>query len=452
MRAMDRKLEAAWAARAPDLPLKSADEALILASIVEKETGKAADRAEIAAVFINRLRVGMPLQTDPTVIYGLGARLRRQPAQEGPADRHALEHLHPRAACRPRRSPCPARRPCWPACSRRRASRCISSRAATARSHFSSSLDEHNRAVNRYQRARPTAESMKGLFLTLEGIDGAGKSSHIDALEALFRGAGPAASRARASRAARRWPRRCARMILQAADGSADRIAAGVRRAARPHRAGDRAGAGARRSRAVRPLHRRHLRLPGRAGAASTRRCWRRSSNGCRRSRRRCAAAARHHAVVRPAAGDRRPSGWPARACRTSSSRSRSSSSAAWPRAMRSARRRRRASSASMPASRASRSGSRSRRRWRSAACGGTMSGSTHGRPGCAGPLAELLRQRGHAWLLQGPSGLGQYELGLALAAAWLCEAAGRSQARAPAAIAPAAMRSRCAPTPTSAC
>lgn len=72
MRAMDRKLDAAWAARAPDLPLKTADEALILASIVEKETGKNEDRALVSAVFANRLRIGMPLQTDPTVIYGMG--------------------------------------------------------------------------------------------------------------------------------------------------------------------------------------------------------------------------------------------------------------------------------------------------------------------------------------------------------------------------------------------
>ena len=72
LRAMDRKLEAAWSQRAPGIAVKTPDEALILASIVEKETGKPADRAMIAGVFTNRLRIGMMLQTDPTVIYGLG--------------------------------------------------------------------------------------------------------------------------------------------------------------------------------------------------------------------------------------------------------------------------------------------------------------------------------------------------------------------------------------------
>jgi len=73
MRAMDKRLAAAWAQRSPQAVVKTPDEALILASIVEKETGKAEDRPLVAAVFNNRLRVGMPLQTDPTVIYGMGA-------------------------------------------------------------------------------------------------------------------------------------------------------------------------------------------------------------------------------------------------------------------------------------------------------------------------------------------------------------------------------------------
>ena len=73
LRAMDRRLAQAWEQRSPQAAVKTPEEALILASIIEKETGKPADRPLISAVFNNRLRTGMPLQTDPTVIYGMGA-------------------------------------------------------------------------------------------------------------------------------------------------------------------------------------------------------------------------------------------------------------------------------------------------------------------------------------------------------------------------------------------
>jgi UPF0755 protein len=73
--ALEKALEDAWNKRTEGLPLRTKEEALVLASIVEKETGVAGERARVAAVFINRLRLGMRLQTDPTVVYGIEQKL-----------------------------------------------------------------------------------------------------------------------------------------------------------------------------------------------------------------------------------------------------------------------------------------------------------------------------------------------------------------------------------------
>ena len=153
LHAMDRRLAAAWAVRAPDLPLQTPDEALILASIVEKETGLASDRAQIAGVFANRLRIGMLLQTDPTVIYGLGAQF------DGNLRRRHLQTDHPwNTYTRVGLPPTPIAMPgkaALLAAVQPQATRALYFVArGDGSSHFSATLEEHNRAVNRYQRGQ----------------------------------------------------------------------------------------------------------------------------------------------------------------------------------------------------------------------------------------------------------------------------------------------------------
>ena len=151
--AMQQQLDEAWAQRQPDLPLKNAEEALILASIIEKETGQAADRGQVAAVFINRLRIGMRLQTDPTVIYGLGERfdgnLRKRDLQaDTPYNSYTRAGLPPTPIAMPGRDALLA------------AVQPIRSKAlyfvarGDGSSQFSATLDEHNRAVRQYQLQR----------------------------------------------------------------------------------------------------------------------------------------------------------------------------------------------------------------------------------------------------------------------------------------------------------
>jgi UPF0755 protein len=149
--AMQRRLDAAWAQRSADLPLKDATQALILASIVEKETGQPADRGQIAGVFINRLRIGMPLQTDPTVIYGLGeafdGNLRRRDLQaDTPFNTYTRGGLPPTPIAMPGRD-------ALLAATRPAGTRAIYFVArGDGSSEFSANLADHNRAVERFQR------------------------------------------------------------------------------------------------------------------------------------------------------------------------------------------------------------------------------------------------------------------------------------------------------------
>jgi len=150
--AMQRRLGAAWADRAADTPLKSMDEALTLASIVEKETGQATDRGKVAGVFTNRLRLGMPLQTDPSVIYGLGETFdgnlrKRDLLADTPFNTYTRAGLPPTPIALPG------------AASLRAAVRPEPTRAlyfvarGDGSSVFSETLADHNRAVNQYQRS-----------------------------------------------------------------------------------------------------------------------------------------------------------------------------------------------------------------------------------------------------------------------------------------------------------
>lgn len=152
-KAMDKRLDAAWALRARDTPLTSPEQALTLASIVEKETGKPSDRGQIAGVFANRLRIGMLLQTDPTVIYGMGdqfdGNIRKRDLQtDTPYNTYTRAGLPPTPIAMPGKAALLAA--VQPA-----ATKALYFVArGDGSSQFSATLDEHNRAVNKYIRGR----------------------------------------------------------------------------------------------------------------------------------------------------------------------------------------------------------------------------------------------------------------------------------------------------------
>ncbi|MEO8248370.1 MAG: endolytic transglycosylase MltG [Burkholderiales bacterium] len=153
LRAMDRRLAAAWEQRSADASVKTPEEALILASIVEKETGAAVDRAHISSVLNNRLRINMPLQTDPTVIYGMGesfdGNLRKKDLHtDTPWNTYTRSGLPPTPISMPGEAALLA------------AVKPADSKAlyfvarGDGSSQFSETLSDHNRAVNQFQRGR----------------------------------------------------------------------------------------------------------------------------------------------------------------------------------------------------------------------------------------------------------------------------------------------------------
>jgi UPF0755 protein len=153
-RAMQRHLKQEWDSRSPNVPYQSAYDVLIMASIIEKETGKAEERDLIGGVLVNRLRIGMRLQVDPTIIYGLGDTFdgnlkKNHLLEDGPYNTYTRAGLPPTPIAMPglaslRSAVRPGKTEALYYVSR-----------GDGSSQFSRTLDEHNRAVARYQLRRP---------------------------------------------------------------------------------------------------------------------------------------------------------------------------------------------------------------------------------------------------------------------------------------------------------
>lgn len=149
--AMEKQLQAAWQQRAPDLPYRNPYEALIMASVIEKETGRSSDRAMIAGVFVNRLRIGMLLQTDPSVIYGLGQKFdgnlrKKDLLADTPHNTYTRSGLPPTPIAMPGQAALQA------ALNPAKTTALYFVARGDGSSEFSRTLAEHARAVARYQR------------------------------------------------------------------------------------------------------------------------------------------------------------------------------------------------------------------------------------------------------------------------------------------------------------
>lgn len=153
-RMMQQQLTRVWTQRAPELPYRTPYELLTLASLIEKETGKASDRPFVAAVFMNRLRLGMPLQTDPSVIYGLGdayaGRLRKRDLQTD-----TLFNTYTRRGLPPTPIALPGAASLEAATQPAQTGALYFVSRGDGSSVFSDTLGDHNKAVDKYIRGQP---------------------------------------------------------------------------------------------------------------------------------------------------------------------------------------------------------------------------------------------------------------------------------------------------------
>ena len=148
---MQKKLDEGWRQRAADLPYETPYQALIMASIVEKETGRRAERGQIAGVFVNRLKRGMLLQTDPTVIYGMGERYQGQ-IRKRDLQADTPFNTYTRAGLPPTPIALPGAASLQAALNPVKSSALYFVARGNGSSQFSDTLTDHNRAVNQYQR------------------------------------------------------------------------------------------------------------------------------------------------------------------------------------------------------------------------------------------------------------------------------------------------------------
>ena len=148
--AMKAELDKLWEQRPPDTPLKSPDEALTLASIVEKETGRAEERPKIAGVFSRRLKIGMRLQTDPTVIYGMGAQFAGN-IRKGDLEADGPYNTYTRAGLPPTPIALPGREALEAAIKPAAGDELYFVSRGDGSHQFSASLAEHEAAVSKFQ-------------------------------------------------------------------------------------------------------------------------------------------------------------------------------------------------------------------------------------------------------------------------------------------------------------